>query len=95
MGHQNLFSNAENRQEVYQSLQRDFARDEKVSHSALTVAIALLAIALIQGPSDGWIWLIMGCGAMFVTLTFFIDNTNRNWTMHLIDWMGNPDRTDD
>lgn len=95
MEHQDLFFSAANRQAVYRGFQRDFARDEKKSHSAIFIGVALLILALFQGPAEGWIFLIMGILALFVGLTFFIDNCNRNWAMHLIDWMGSPDRQDD
>ena len=90
MKHSNLFDSVDDHRAFYATLQKDFARDEKRCYYAQFVGVAAIVIAAAYGNLDPrWQWLLAGvaANALFVSLIAFIDNSNRNWTMHMIDWM--------
>ena len=85
MKHQNLFEHFESKREVYDLLQKDLARDEK--RVSVSIAIGSIVLALWLGgalESNGWIWLV--AVSFFYGLTMQIDNSNRNFALHVIDW---------
>lgn len=84
--HKNLFQNVDV-SEVYASLQRDYDRDTRI-HALWQVALLGCAVgaALLSNHVD-WFWIFGGLYAAERTITRFVDNSNRNWAMHLIDWI--------
>lgn len=84
-GHINLFGYG-NREGVYAALQRDYHRDgwTEAWWALLFWGCALGAIYVSHHADWGWIF-----GAIFAVqrmLRVFIDNSNRNFLMHAIDW---------
>ena len=63
--------------EVYGSLQRDFNRDQWVIYISAASCVALL----LGG------WTVAGAIAALVAIFFHVDNSNRNWAMHVIDYL--------
>lgn len=84
--HKNLHASGD-KTAVYQSLQKDYDRDTWVQgfwH------IVFWACAIGASMTDGhrdWLWLFGGMYAIERAITKYIDNSNRNWTMHVFDWM--------
>jgi hypothetical protein len=83
--HKNLF-NYGDKKEVYAALQRDFDRDTWIQ---LWWRLALVGCALgavfISGHMD-WLWIFGGLFVIDRSISIFVDNSNRNWLMHAIDW---------
>jgi len=89
LGHNNLFRHAAGRAEVYQTFQRDFNRDTWIQlfwHGVLLVMA--LGAAYVSDHTD-WLWLFGGIYAAERAISRFVDNSNRNWAMHVIDWLEN------
>lgn len=84
--HDNLFQYGD-KADVYLALQRDFDRDtwRHLAWHAVFLA-AIIGASQFDGHSD-WLWLFLGMFALECAHARFIDNSNRNWTMHLIDWL--------
>lgn len=84
--HINLFLHG-NKQEVYAALQRDYDRDTW-RHAFWHVVFVCSAVgAASYANHNDWLWLFAGMYALERALSRFIDNSNRNWTLHLIDWL--------
>jgi hypothetical protein len=83
--HTNLFHDHD-KSEVYAALQRDLNRDSwyQAFWNAVIVGCAVGA-AEISKHSD-WLWIFAAIYAAERSLSWFIDNSNRNWFMHAIDW---------
>lgn len=84
--HINLFLHGD-KEEVYAALQRDTDRDtwRQLGWHVVFVGMALGAANLSH--HEDWLWLFGGMYALERALGRFIDNSNRNWAMHLIDWI--------
>lgn len=84
--HKNLFQYGDV-SEVYAALQRDYDRDTWI-HTLWQIAILVCAVgaALLSNRVD-WLWIFGGLYATERAITRFVDNSNRNWAMHVIDWM--------
>lgn len=84
--HENLFSYGD-QQEVYSALQRDYKRDSK--QIRIMDAIGLIALIYLARHLPTWDYVAVIALAMTVVsrLNTFIDNSNRNFAMHLIDWI--------
>ena len=92
LGHKNLFGYGD-RKDVYEALQRDFNRDTWIQQFwHLAFLAAALGGAFVAGHTD-WLWLFGGLYAIERAIARFIDNSNRNWAMHVIDWL-EQDRLD-
>lgn len=74
--HVNLFALGDFN-EIYASLQRDFKRDQWI----------MLILALASGVFLTVGWTIAGVLAGIAACLIFLDNSNRNWAMHTIDYM--------
>lgn len=86
--HQNLFNHvADGKGEVYQAFQSDFDRDTW-HQAAWHVVFWICAVVgtKMTGNSE-WLWIFGALYAIERSLSKFIDNSNRNWAMHVIDWM--------
>jgi hypothetical protein len=94
--HENLFGYFSTKQEVYNKLQEDYDRDQRACGRCL-IAAPLLGIA--AGFVDATTWkipLLIGAGvALLQYLIIFIDNSNRNFLLHAIDWLEAKARNDD
>ncbi len=86
LGHKNLFGYGD-RKEVYETLQRDFNRDTWVQAFWHAVLFIAAAGAVLVADRAEWIWLFLGIYAAERAIARFVDNSNRNWAMHVIDWM--------
>lgn len=86
--HDNLFQYGD-KADVYAALQRDCDRDawRHLGWHAIFLGAAVGASQFADHPD--WLWLFLGMFALKCALARFIDNSNRNWTMHLIDWLEN------
>ncbi len=101
--HTNMFHAGLNSTEVYSAFNEHYERDTKDIRR--NDALAVCGIILIFVDSlPTWLTFLnpnsfhLG-GALLLFYAFrnslfsFIDNSNRNWAMHLIDWMGEADST--
>lgn len=43
--------------------------------------------AVLISKHVDWLWIFGGILAAERALAVFLDNSNRNWAMHLIDWI--------
>jgi len=85
--HNNLFAHVASSREVYQLMQDHMTRDDRIAAILGSVATFCFVFALILGSGNGWPWLVGGVAASFFWLIFFIDNSNRNSVLHMIDWI--------
>jgi hypothetical protein len=85
--HHNLFAHVESPGEVYRAMQDHMKRDNRITAIVGPLAWVCFALALKQGPGDGWPWLVGGIAASFLCLNYFVDNSNRNFMLHTIDWI--------
>jgi hypothetical protein len=84
--HKNLFQYGE-ASEVYAALQRDFNRDTWIqAFWRLVLAACAVGAAILSNHID-WLWIFGGLFATERAIAAFVDNSNRNWIMHVIDWM--------
>jgi hypothetical protein len=86
--HQNLFNHVvDGKKEVYEALQRDYDKDtwRQLGWHAVFWICAVVGTRL-TGHSD-WLWIFGSIYAVERSLARYIDNSNRNWAMHVIDWM--------
>jgi hypothetical protein len=86
LGHKNLFGYGD-RTEVYETLQRDFNRDTWIQSFWHLVLMAMAFGAAVVSKHSDWLWLFGGLYAAERAIARFIDNSNRNWAMHVIDWL--------
>ena len=84
--HNNLFAYG-NERDVYEALQRDFKRDTRQTQ-IMDLMICALVLFLTRHFS---FWARIAAFAATVVeisrLNTFIDNSNRNFFMHMIDWL--------
>lgn len=86
--HINLFEYGD-KKEVYKALQDHYDRDTWIHMWWHFVLLACaLGAAFISEHMD-WLWIFGGLYAVERAITRFIDNSNRNWFMHAIDWKEN------
>jgi hypothetical protein len=87
--HVNLFHYAVDKADVYEALQKNYDRDtwRQAGWDALFWLCAIAGSAS-AGHSD-WLWIFGAIYAFERSIVRYIDNSNRNWTMHVIDWIEN------
>jgi hypothetical protein len=86
--HKNLFAYGE-KMDVYAALQRDYGRDTWVHFFWRLVFIGSAIGAAFASGRFEWLWLFAGLYAVERSIACYIDNSNRNWAMHIIDWIEN------
>lgn len=87
MSHNNLFSDLPDSTAVYQAMQRNMKRDLRLTAIFIGGASVCFVQALTSGAAEGWPWLIGGIASSVMGLIYFIDNSNRNFHLHTIDWI--------
>jgi hypothetical protein len=87
MQHVNLFGYAENTREVYKVMQSHMKRDSRIFSILCIIAGLGFLHAADVGASQGWGALIFGLVSALFALIYFIDNSNRNFHLHTIDWI--------
>lgn len=90
--HTDLFGHADGSAGVYAALQRDAKRDASKLRWANFIWASLLGAALFRGAQDGWPFLVGGLAVALYALNLFSDSSNRNFAMHVIDWMEGRER---
>jgi hypothetical protein len=85
--HTNLFSYVSTSDEVYRTMQEHMKRDERYTKACFYGAAICLSLALRYGAADGWPWLIGGIFCSVFGLVYFVDNSNRNFYLHMVDWV--------
>lgn len=84
--HKNLFHSGSST-EVYAALQNHYNRDTWI-HSLWQMVLFGCAIgAAVFSSHTDWLWIFGGLYAVERAITRYVDNSNRNWAMHVIDWM--------
>lgn len=81
-----LFSSGHSTDEVYQSLLNDQKRDGRFVRILDFGGAALFVIAAVSGAKDGWPWFVGAVAIGFCAIRYFIDLSNRNFMLHMIDW---------
>jgi hypothetical protein len=84
--HVNLFHYCENKKEVYAAFQGHYNRDTWIQHWWHIVLIGCALGAVVVSGHKDWLWLFGGLHAMERAISCYVDNSNRNWLMHAIDW---------
>lgn len=85
--HINIFRHAADQSEVYEAFQRDFNRDTYLQEYWHVILLAMAGGAVFISGHKDWLWLFGGLIAVERAIVKFIDNSNRNWAMHVIDWI--------
>jgi len=90
--HVNLFQHGD-KKGVYAAFQRDLDRDTWIQLWWHLVLVACAAGAAVVSGREDWLWLFGGLYAIERGISCYVDNSNRNWLMHAIDWQecGDPD----
>jgi hypothetical protein len=91
--HTNLLAYGD-KSDVYAALQRDLDRDTWIHlfwHAVFVVAA--LGSAFVANRPD-WLWLFGGLYAVERAIARYVDNSNRNWSMHVIDWLEHTSASD-
>ena len=85
--HTNLFAYAGDRHEVYEALQRDYKRDHR--QTQIMDVILVVAVLYLARHLQGWdVFAVVAATFVLLSrLNTFIDNSNRNFFMHTIDWL--------
>jgi hypothetical protein len=83
--HVNLLAEA-NKADVYAAFQRDFNRDTWRQMVWRFVMLACAIGAVLVSKHTDWLWIFGAIYAAEQSLAWFVDNSNRNWLMHAIDW---------
>lgn len=89
--HRNLYASADE-DEVYAALERDTNRDSKVINTmdlVLIVAAIYLARSL---PTWDFVAVLVVAFVGMQRLNYFIDQSNRNFFMHMLDWQQSQKR---
>lgn len=85
--HINLFAWAADDHEVYAALQRDTKRDIGVRQALNMIFLAAVAYLSRHLPGLDQAAALIGSWAGIAGVQRFIDESNRNFWMHQIDWM--------
>ncbi len=85
--HNNLFADLPDANAVYRAMQDHMKRDRYLTVIFGSAALFSFFQALQSGMAEGWPWLIGGVAAAFCSLIYFIDNSNRNFYLHTVDWI--------
>lgn len=86
--HQNLFEYYENKSGVYGKLQSDYLRDNKqIRWCALITNILVVAGLVVNNNTWQLVLLIASAFTAIQLIVYFIDQSNRNFLMHAIDWL--------
>ncbi len=93
--HKNLFAHGEGSAEVYTALQHDYAQGAWVQSLWLYVLGGVAIVGAYFAGHGDWFWIFVGIFAAERSICCFIDMSNRNWTMHMIDWIEDRDRVND
>ncbi|MBI3918165.1 MAG: hypothetical protein HY322_14310 [Betaproteobacteria bacterium] len=72
---------------AYEQLQRDLKWDITKANVAWGLAFWCLVIAAMKGVTDGWLWLVAGVALLMMCSRWFLEASNRNYLMHVIDWL--------
>jgi len=89
--HTNLFGYVDGEGEFYAALQRDFKRDDRIIQiAALAIGIAIFYLFRHLSGLD-YLAAIVGGGAAIALVLYQIDQSNRNFLMHMIDWQNARD----
>lgn len=84
--HSNLFDGRFSDDEVYEALKRDTARDSK-SITIMDIILASAGLYLVRDlPTWDKVAALVFAFVAMRRLYFFIDQSNRNFFMHWLDW---------
>jgi fatty acid desaturase len=92
--HNNIFASEPSKSEVYQKFQQDLRRDSRQFRFWSAIGTIIFVVAGTKGVADGWPWFLFGLCLLAQALVIFIEMSNRNFMMHVLDWMEQePGRT--
>lgn len=83
--HMNLYHHAE-RKDVYATMQKDFNQDTWLQSWWHAVFVGCTFGATVVSDHLDWLWIFGGLYALERAIVRFIDNSNRNWFLHAVDW---------
>ena len=85
--HINLFEYYDSKSQVYEKLQADYVRDQKYSDWCIYALMALVALCNYFKDPELRYFLFAGIATAALRYVFlFVDNSNRNFLLHSIDW---------
>lgn len=73
--------------ETYSVFQKDYDWDSKLQSLWHLVFFVCAAGAAYFAHHVDWLWLFGGLYAIERAIGRYIENSNRNWAMHVIDWV--------
>lgn len=92
--HESLFLDGSSKREVYLVFHRDYIKSAKLTRIwGLVVGLAMLGCVVAPENFQPAI-LLFGLMAIAQLLMIFTDNSNRNWAMHVIDWIEHQHQAD-
>lgn len=86
MPHNNLFEHGANRREVYEQHAGGLRHAVRVRDFLSVVVTFALVLAAVSGPTGGWVWLVVGIGAIAIRLHYSLDASNQNYMLHMMEW---------
>lgn len=85
--HTNMLTSGLDKREVYQKFQQDLRRDGRQFRALTTAGAIVLIISWTKGIPDGWPWFLVGFCIFMQALIIFVEMSNRNFMMHVLDWL--------
>lgn len=86
--HTNMFGHGD-KAEVYALLQRHGGVELRQGIVLQLLFAAIAVIGSVASKHYDWLWIFAGLWIMEQSIWCFIDQSNRNWAMHVIDWIEN------
>lgn len=84
--HVNLFSNGHSRREIHKALREHYERDSRILFVIDAVLGGSVLYLIRNLPTDQAIAIAVAIGATVTGLRYFIDQSNRNFYLHRLDW---------
>ena len=87
MKHENLFQYVGEAKDVYAVMQSHIKRDSRIFTVLCFIAGLSFLHAADVGANQGWGALLFGLVCALMAIVYFVDNSNRNFHLHTIDWI--------
>jgi hypothetical protein len=85
--HRNQFDQVPDKKDVYNLLQGDLMLYIRRGQFFGLLGVGVLIYSYILGIEKGWGWMLLSLPVFYYGLCQFIDASNLNFTMHMIDWL--------
>jgi hypothetical protein len=93
--HNNMFQNGHSKKEVRQAYKNDYIRDLRLMNIYDVITVICIGVVAFQQSALIGIAVFVGSNAALVGLRKFIEQSNRNYFLHRLDWEDALKRRDD